>query len=110
MKAHRIIDRVQREQRVQYGVKTPRPVIAVTPTYVRTFQTLHLTGVMHSLMNVPYDLTWIVVEAGGTTNETAWLVARSELRVVHVGFEEEMPVSWDDRHRLEARMRLRALR
>ncbi|XP_058227922.1 beta-1,4-xylosyltransferase IRX14 [Rhododendron vialii] len=110
MKAHRIIDRVQREQRVQYGVKTPRSVIAVTPTYVRTFQTLHLTGVMHSLMNVPYDLTWIVVEAGGTTNETAWLVARSGLRVVHVGFEEEMPVSWDDRHRLEARMRLRALR
>ncbi|KAG5535576.1 hypothetical protein RHGRI_023370 [Rhododendron griersonianum] len=109
MKAHRIIDRVQREQRVQYGVKTPRPVIAVTPTYVRTFQTLHLTGVMHSLMNVPYDLTWIVVEAGGTTNETAWLVARSELRVVHVGFEEEMPVSWDDRHRVVRELKLEGI-
>ncbi|KAE9466851.1 hypothetical protein C3L33_01262, partial [Rhododendron williamsianum] len=104
-------DNRQGSERAEGSVRgeNPRPVIAVTPTYVRTFQTLHLTGVMHSLMNVPYDLTWIVVEAGGTTNETAWLVARSELRVVHVGFEEEMPVSWDDRHRLEARMRLRAL-
>jgi len=110
MKAHHIIDRVQREQRIQYGVKSPRTVIAVTPTYVRTFQTLHLTGVMHSLMNVPYDLVWIVVEAGGSTNETASLLASSGLRVVHVGFEEEMPVSWEDRHRLEARMRFRALR
>ncbi|GFQ02818.1 probable beta-1 4-xylosyltransferase irx14h [Phtheirospermum japonicum] len=48
------------EQRSQYGIKSPRTVIAITPTYVRTFQTLHLTGVMHSLMNVPYDLVWIV--------------------------------------------------
>ncbi|KAK4749413.1 hypothetical protein SAY87_026862 [Trapa incisa] len=61
MKAHRIIER---EQRALFGVKSPRTLIAVTPTYVRTFQTLHLTGIMHSLMLVPYDLVWIVVEAG----------------------------------------------
>ncbi|TMW83392.1 hypothetical protein EJD97_001866, partial [Solanum chilense] len=73
MQAHKIMEIVQREQRLQYGVKSPRTVIAVTPTYVRTFQTLHLTGVMHSLMNVPYNVVWIVVEAGGTTNETASL-------------------------------------
>ncbi|XAR57765.1 1,4-beta-D-xylan synthase [Bertholletia excelsa] len=110
MKAHRIIERVQKEQRLQYGVKSPRTVIAITPTYVRTFQTLHLTGVMHSLMNVPYDLIWIVVEAGGTTSETASLLAKSGLRVIHIGFDQKMPISWEDRHRMEARMRLRALR
>ncbi|KAJ9670648.1 hypothetical protein PVL29_026910 [Vitis rotundifolia] len=110
MKAHRIIERVQREQKLQFGIKNPRTVIVVTPTYVRTFQTLHLTGLMHSLMNVPYDLIWIVVEAGGTTNETASLLAKSGLRTIHIGFDKRMPNSWEDRHRLEAQMRLRALR
>uniref|UniRef100_A0A5B6YTG8 Glycosyltransferases n=1 Tax=Davidia involucrata TaxID=16924 RepID=A0A5B6YTG8_DAVIN len=110
MKAHRIIERVQREQMIQYGVKNPRTLIVITPTYVRTFQTLHLTGVMHSLMNVPYDLIWIVVEAGGTTNETASLLDKSGLRTIHIGFEQKMPISWEDRHRMEARMRFRALR
>ncbi|KAI5684513.1 hypothetical protein M9H77_05741 [Catharanthus roseus] len=110
MKAHQIIERVQREQRLQYGVKSPKTVIAITPTYVRTFQALHLTGVMHSLMNVPYDLVWIVVEAGGATNETASLIAKSGLRTIHVGFLEKMPILWEDRHKLESRMRIHALR
>ncbi|KAK4755362.1 hypothetical protein SAY87_009119 [Trapa incisa] len=110
MKAHRIIERVQREQRAQFGVKAPRTLIAVTPTYVRTFQTLHMTGVMHSLMLVPYDLVWIVVEAGGVTNETTSLIAKSGLRNIHVGFNERMPNSWANRHRLEAKMRLHALK
>lgn len=110
MQAHKIMEIVQREQRLQYGVKSPRTIIAVTPTYVRTFQTLHLTGVMHSLMNVPYNVVWIVVEAGGTTNETASLIAKSGLKTVHIGLREKMPILWEDRHKLEAKMRLRALR
>lgn len=110
MRAHRILERVQKEQRLQYGVKDPRTVIVVTPTYVRTFQALHLTGVMHSLMNVNYDVVWIVVEAGGPTNETATLIAKSKLRTVHVGFDQTMPVSWADRHRVEDLMRLHALK
>ncbi|XVF15507.1 hypothetical protein REPUB_Repub09cG0159800 [Reevesia pubescens] len=110
MKAHRIIERVQKEQRLQFGVKDPRTVIVVTPTYVRTFQTLHLTGVMHSLMLVPYDLVWIVVEAGGVSNETASLIAKSGLKTIHVGFNQRMPNSWDERNKLESKMRLRALR
>ncbi|KAK6151200.1 hypothetical protein DH2020_016132 [Rehmannia glutinosa] len=110
MKAHGIIERVQTEQRSQYGVKNPRTVIAITPTYVRTFQTPHLTGVMHSLMNVPYDLIWIVVEAGGATNETASLIAKSGLKNIHIGFDGKMPFLWEDRHKLESRMRLHALR
>ncbi|CAI9752870.1 unnamed protein product [Fraxinus pennsylvanica] len=110
MKAHQIIERVQREQRVQYGFKSPRTVIAITPTYVRTFQTLHLTGVMHSLMNVPYNVVWIVVEAGGTTNETAALISKSGLKTVHIGFNARMPILWEDRHKMESQMRVHALR
>ncbi|PON67190.1 Glycosyl transferase [Trema orientale] len=110
MKAHQIIDTVQREQRRQFGVKNPRTVVVVTPTYVRTFQALHMTGLMHSLMLVPYDLVWIVVEAGGATNETASILAKSGIRTIHVGFDQRMPNSWEGRHRLEARMRLRGLR
>lgn len=110
MKAHQIIDTVQREQRRQFGVKSPRTVIVVTPTYVRTFQALHMTGLMHSLMLVPYNLVWIVVEAGGVTNETASILAKSGLRTIHIGFDQRMPNSWEGRHRLEARMRLRGLR
>ncbi|CAL9002256.1 unnamed protein product [Prunus brigantina] len=109
MKAHRIIETVQREQRRQFGVNNPKTVIAVTPTYARTFQALHLTGVMHSLMLVPYDVVWIVVEAGGVTNETASIVSKSGLRIIHVGFDQRMPNTWEGRHLLEARMRLHAL-
>lgn len=110
MKAHRIIERVQREQRMQYGVKNGRMVIAITPTYVRTFQTPHLIGVMHSLMNVAYDVVWIVVEAGGKSNETASIIAMSGLRTIHVGYEEQMASTWEGRHLMEARMRVQALR
>lgn len=110
MRAHQIIERVQREQRNQFGVKSPRTVIAVTPTYVRTFQMLHLTGVMHSLMLVPYDVVWIVVEAGGVSNETASIIAKSGVKTIHVGLNQRMPNSWERRHKLEAKMRLHALR
>uniref|UniRef100_A0A2P2IWX9 Glycosyltransferases n=2 Tax=Rhizophora mucronata TaxID=61149 RepID=A0A2P2IWX9_RHIMU len=110
MKAHQIIERVQREQRIQFGVKSPRTVIAVTPTYVRTFQTLHITGVMHSLMVVPYDIVWIVVEAGGVSNETASIIAKSGVKTIHIGFGQKMPNSWEGRNALEAKMRLHALR
>ncbi|OAY35506.1 beta-1,4-xylosyltransferase IRX14 [Manihot esculenta] len=110
MRAHQIIESVQREQRIQFGVKSPRTVIAVTPTHIRTFQTLHLTGVMHSLMLVPYDVVWIVVEAGGVSNETAAIIAKSGLKTIHIGFKQKMPNSWEGRHKLEAKMRIRALR
>ncbi|WOK95089.1 hypothetical protein Cni_G03796 [Canna indica] len=109
-RANEILARVQQEQRLQYGVKDPRPVLVVTPTYARTFQALHLTGLAHSLMLVPYPITWLVVEAGGPSNQTAALLARSRLHVIHLPFHEKMPVLWSDRHRFEARMRLHALR
>ncbi|KAK9067034.1 hypothetical protein SSX86_014358 [Deinandra increscens subsp. villosa] len=110
MKAHKIIEAVQREQKVQYGIKSPRTLIAITPTYVRTFQALHLTGLMHTLMNLPYEVVWIVVEAGGATNETAALLEKSKLQIKHIGFEKKMPIFWEARHKMESQMRLRALR
>ncbi|XP_024962660.1 probable beta-1,4-xylosyltransferase IRX14 [Cynara cardunculus var. scolymus] len=110
MKAHRIMQTVQREQRVQYGIKNPRTLIVVTPTYVRTFQALHLTGLMHTLTNLPYEVVWIVVEAGGATNETAALLANSKLQIKHIGYGKKMPIFWDARHKLESQMRLQALR
>lgn len=110
MKAHKIIEAVQREQKVQYGIKNAKNLIVVTPTYVRTFQALHLTGLMHTLMNLPYDVVWIVVEAGGVTNETAALLAKSKLRIEHLGFEKKMPIFWEARHKMESQMRLQALR
>ncbi|KAG5241460.1 beta-1,4-xylosyltransferase IRX [Salix suchowensis] len=110
IQAHQIIERVQREQRNQFGVKSPRSLIVVTPTYVRTFQTLHMTGVMHSLMLLPYDVVWIVVEAGGITNETELIIAKSGVKTRHIGFNQKMPNTWEGRHRLETKMRLRALR
>ncbi|GLT44352.1 hypothetical protein SLA2020_182570 [Shorea laevis] len=105
-----IIEKVQREQRLQFGVKDPRTVIVMTPTYVRTFQVLHLTGVMYSLMLVPYNVVWIVVEAGGAGNETAALIKKSGLKTIHLGFNKRMPNSWEEPHKLESKMRLHALR
>ncbi|KAI7729083.1 hypothetical protein M8C21_018407 [Ambrosia artemisiifolia] len=110
MKAHRIIEAVQREQKVQYGIRNPRRLIVVTPTYVRTFQALYMTSLMHTLMNLKYDVVWIVIEAGGVTNETAALLERSKIRVMHVGFEKKMPIFWEGRHKIESQMRLHALR
>lgn len=110
MKAHGIIERVQKEQKTIFGMKSSKMVIAVTPTYVRTFQALHLTGVVHSLMLVPYDVVWIVVEAGGATNETGLIIAKSGLRTIHVGIDQRMPNTWEDRSKLEVFMRLQALR
>ncbi|MCL7032243.1 hypothetical protein MKW94_029791 [Papaver nudicaule] len=110
MRAHKILDRVQKEQRIQYGIKNPRTLIVITPTYVRTFQRLHINGLMHSLMLVPYDVIWIVVEAGGRTNETAEIIKKSGLRNFHVDFDTRLPISWEDRHKMEAQMRIHGLR
>ena len=112
MKAHQILRRVQQEQRLLYGLKNNRRIIAVTPTYVRTFQAVHLAGVMNSLMVVPYEVTWIVVEAGGAaTDETAAIFRhRKGLDIIHTAFPEDMATIWAERHRMETRMRLHALR
>lgn len=50
MRTHSIIERGQCEQRLDYGgVKNPKLITVVTPTYGLTFQALNLTGLIHLL-------------------------------------------------------------
>ena len=42
--AYKMIARVQLEQQRLYGIQSWKPIIAITPMYVRTFQSVHLTG------------------------------------------------------------------
>ena len=48
-------------------------------------------------MNVAYDLTWIVVEAGEIGDETASLIGKSGMQTVHIRFDEKMKLLWEDR-------------
>lgn len=62
-------------------------------------------------MLLPYNLTWVVVEAGGVSNETKQLLERTGfLNTIHIGIDDEMPVEWEGRHRLEVKMRFKGLR
>jgi len=45
IQAHHLIARVQMEQWQLYGSKESKPIIAITTTFVRSFQAVHLTGV-----------------------------------------------------------------
>ncbi|MCL7026343.1 hypothetical protein MKW94_005390 [Papaver nudicaule] len=65
---------------------------------------------MHSLMLVPYDLIWIVVEAGGRTKETSEIIKKSGLRNFHVDFDTRLSISWEHRHKMEVQMRIHGLR
>ncbi|KAJ7536372.1 hypothetical protein O6H91_12G066400 [Diphasiastrum complanatum] len=108
--AHALLQRVQQEQRRLYVAGEWRRVIVITPTFSRTFQWAHLTGLMHTLMSVPGPLTWIVVEAGGVSNETASLLARSGLECFHLSVDQSMPAAWSQREPMESLMRVTALR
>ncbi|KAJ7299203.1 hypothetical protein O6H91_16G091700 [Diphasiastrum complanatum] len=65
---------------------------------------------MHTLMSVPGPLTWIVVEAGGVSNETTSLLARSGLECFHLSVDQSMPGAWSQRDPVESLMRMTALR
>ncbi|KAJ1700284.1 hypothetical protein LUZ63_000063 [Rhynchospora breviuscula] len=110
MRAHHIIRQVQLEQRKMFSTNNPKPVLVVTPTYVRAAQALHLTALAHTLRLVPYQLAWVVIEAGGLTNVTASILARSRVSFFHLGFRDSMPDSFEERRVLEGKMRLHALR
>lgn len=110
MAAHRLILRVQEEQRRLYGSAQRRRIIAITPTYDRTFQAVYLGSLVHTLSNVPDPLTWIVVEAGGASNETAELLAKSGLEFVHLQSSKLLPRTLEEQVALETALRLEALR
>jgi hypothetical protein len=111
MKAYGLISRIQLEQRQIHGIKDWKPIIAITPTFVRAFQALHLTGLMHTLSLVPGPVTWIVIEAGGVTNETASLLTQAHVhRLLHLGFGESMTPGLEEQPLLETRLRIEGLR
>ncbi|CAI5506469.1 unnamed protein product [Closterium sp. Naga37s-1] len=66
---------------LSWSVSKPPPVpprlILVTPTYARAFQAAYLTELTHTLRLVPPPHTWIVVESGNKTEETAMLLERT---------------------------------
>lgn len=45
MQGYSLLKRVQLEQQRLYGVKERKPIIVITPTYVRTFQAVYLSGI-----------------------------------------------------------------
>ncbi|CAI5524219.1 unnamed protein product [Closterium sp. Naga37s-1] len=66
---------------VSWTVSKPPPLpprlILVTPTYTRAFQAAYITELTHTLRLVPPPHTWIVVESGNKTDETAMLLERT---------------------------------
>ncbi|KAG6544780.1 hypothetical protein Mapa_013806 [Marchantia paleacea] len=109
--AHILISRVQQEQRKLYGlIQRRKPVIVVTPTFRRTFQKIHLFSLKNTLMLVPGQVSWIVVEAGGRSTETAEILSNSGLNVHHLHLTQPMPAAWPKRRNMETLLRLRGLR
>lgn len=108
--AHHLIDLVQEEQRHSYGFKERKQLLIITPTYVETLQSVHLTCLIHTLRLVPSPLIWIVVEAGGVSNETAALLLSSKLSFHHLSLQEAMPTDSVQRLHFEVRLRVEGLR
>eukprot|EP00250_Pteridium_aquilinum_P019909 c24622_g2_i2 orf=527-1900(-) len=104
--AHHLLRLVQAEQRHVYGLKERKQLLVITPTYAETFQTAHLTCLIHTLRLVPGPLIWIVVEAGDVSNETTALLASSTLSFRHLSLQEARPAS----AHLKARLRTEGLR
>jgi hypothetical protein len=75
-------------------------------------------GLLHTLSLVPGPVIWIVIEAGGVTNETASLLTQARVhRLVHLGLEKESTITtpgnseeeeWE--LQLETRLRIEGLR
>lgn len=109
--AFNMLARVQLEQQRLYGIPTWKPIIAITPMYVRTFQSVHLTGLLHTLSLVRGPVTWIVIEAEGASAETAALLSQARVhKLVHLGASEHLPQSLQDRRILESHLRIEGLR
>jgi len=66
---------------------------------------------MHTLSLVRGPVTWIVIEAGGVSNDTAELLAQARVhKVVHLGYPRLMPVAFEARWILESHLRVEGLR
>lgn len=68
-------------------------------------------GLIHTLSQVRGPVTWIVIEAGGVTEETAALLKQAKVhQLVHLrGIRERVPHSLQDRGILESHLRIEGL-
>lgn len=110
MVAHRLIELVQNEQQRDHGLQDRKKLLIITPTYVHAFQVVHVSSLIHTLRLIPGPLTWIVVEAGGISTETAELLSSSQLSYHHIGIQERATADWEHRKRLETLLRFEGLR
>ncbi|MCO5563321.1 hypothetical protein L7F22_016961 [Adiantum nelumboides] len=108
--AHGLIEQIQHEQQRLYGLQERKQVIVVTSTYVRAFQAVYLSSLIHTLRIVPGPLVWIVVEAGGVSNETAEMLSQSRLSYYHLATQETMPADLRRKEQLEIHLKLEGLR
>ena len=66
---------------------------------------------MHTLSLVRGPVTWIVIEAGGTSKVTAELLSEARVHnVVHLGYPKPMPDKFEARWILESHLRVEGLR
>lgn len=110
MLASELIDLLQEEQYRRFTPGPFKPVIVITPTFVRTFQRIHLIHLVNSLKQARAPLFWIVVEANGKSNETRSILDLSGIDFVHLGSSEKVPSSWKERELLEVHLREVGLR
>lgn len=59
-------------------------MIVVTPTYRRAFQQVHLGHLTDTLRLAPEPLSWLVVEAGGPTEEMQAILSKTGLADIHL--------------------------
>lgn len=66
---------------------------------------------MHTLSLVRGPVTWIVIEAGGMSNDTAELLTQARVyNVVHLGYPKPMPGGFEARWIMESHLRVEGLR
>ena len=102
---HELVEVLQEARRRVFDIWPPRRILAITPTYKRTFQTMHVLGLINSLKLARAPVTWIVVEAGAMTNDTAFLLEQSGLEAVHLVWPNSLPERWHERELAEVQMR-----
>lgn len=102
---------LQELQQLKQNLPRPRELIVVTTTLARTFQKLHMLGLINSLRSARCPLLWVVVEGGRASAETASLLRSSGLPYVHLAAGNVKDAGhWQGREVLEYSLRLHGLR
>ena len=105
--AHEVVSLLQEAQRRVDGIWPQRTIIAITPTVKRTFQAMHMNGIVGSLKQARGRVLWIVVEGGGggKTSDTTELLEKSGLEYVHLEWNHPVEEPWHLREKAELEMR-----